>query len=98
MEKLVLYYEALARKARVYQRFRLYSTFKEIVRIKRTIKQLEKTTELKSAEAIRRANWAKQKIKIMNELNQRSNDRVQKKINKLQNSIDYLNKQIKPII
>ena len=98
MDKLVLYYEALARKAKVYQRYRMHSTFKEIVRIKRAIKKLEKTTQLKNAEAIRRANWAKQKIQIMNELNQRSNERVQKKINKLQSSINYLSKQIKPII
>lgn len=98
MDKLVLYYEALARKAKVYQRFRLHSTFKEIVRLKRAINKLERTTILRNEAALKRLNWAKQKIKIMNELNERSNARVQKKINKLQNSIDYLNKQIKPII
>ena len=98
MEKLVLYYEALARKAKVYERYRLHSTFKDIVKLKRTIAKLEKTTQLRSAEAIRRANWAKQKIKIMNELNERSNARVQKKIDKLHRNLEYLSKQIKPII
>lgn len=97
-KKLVILYETLLRKAKVYQMFRFHQTFKDIVKIKREISRLEKTVKLRNEAMIKRANWAKQKITIMNELNQRSNERVEKKIDKLQKSINYLSKQLKPII